>query len=123
MSLKFYTDVHIPKQVAVQLRNRGVDIVRCEEVGMNEASDEAHLEYASAEGRILVSMDRDFVRLHTEWLQSNRTHHGIFSVSTQLKGKLAIGPVVNIIWEYFQLFETGAANIEDDFIDHIFFIG
>jgi hypothetical protein len=34
--IKFYTDTHIAKAVAVQLRQKGVDIVRCEEVGMAE---------------------------------------------------------------------------------------
>jgi hypothetical protein len=34
MSLEFYTDTHITKQVAVQLRKRGVDVVLCEEVGL-----------------------------------------------------------------------------------------
>jgi hypothetical protein len=45
--LKFYADTHIDKDVAIQLRKKGVDVVRCEDVGMAEADDEAHLDYAA----------------------------------------------------------------------------
>ena len=34
MSIKFYTDTHIARQVAIQLRAKGIDVVRCEDVGM-----------------------------------------------------------------------------------------
>jgi predicted nuclease of predicted toxin-antitoxin system len=61
-TLKFYLDTHISKQVALQLRQKGVDVVRCEEVGIAAADDEAHLEYAATEGRILISADQDFTR-------------------------------------------------------------
>jgi hypothetical protein len=37
--LKLFLDTHIDKQVALQLRAKGVDVVRCEEVGMAESSD------------------------------------------------------------------------------------
>jgi len=34
MTLQLYTDTHIAKAIAEQLRAHGVDVVRCEEVGM-----------------------------------------------------------------------------------------
>jgi hypothetical protein len=40
--MKLYADTHIPKQVAIQLRQKGIDIIRCEEVGLGEASDDKH---------------------------------------------------------------------------------
>ena len=57
MSLRFYTDTHIDKQVAIQLRTHGVDVVRCEEVGMAEAEDDAHLIYATQHERALITKD------------------------------------------------------------------
>ena len=49
------------------LRARGVDVVTALEAGMTERSDEAHLEFATREGRILYSFNvRDFYRLHQE---------------------------------------------------------
>jgi predicted nuclease of predicted toxin-antitoxin system len=58
--LKFYTDTHIAKAIAVQLRNRGVEVVRCEEVGLAEARDTVHLEYATNHGLAVVTHDDDF---------------------------------------------------------------
>jgi predicted nuclease of predicted toxin-antitoxin system len=40
--MKLYADTHIPKQVAIQLRQKGVDIVRCEDIGLAEADDNEH---------------------------------------------------------------------------------
>ena len=47
MALRFYFDSHIAKAAAVQLREKGVDVVRCEDVGMADASDETLLQYAT----------------------------------------------------------------------------
>src|SRR6266540_1346766 len=52
--IKFYTDSHIAKAIAVQLRNRSVDIVRCQDVGMDDADDIEHLEYAASQGRTII---------------------------------------------------------------------
>jgi len=75
-SIKFYTDTHIAKAVAAQLRNRGIDIVRCEEVGMAEAKDVDHLTYAVQENRI-ITCDDDFIVLAQEWAKANKSHCGI----------------------------------------------
>ncbi len=47
---KFYLDSHIDKEVAIQLRNSGVDVVHCAEVGMKDAKDPEHLTYATQIG-------------------------------------------------------------------------
>ncbi len=39
MTLKFYTDTHVAKVVAVQLRPRGIEVIRCEDVGMARSGD------------------------------------------------------------------------------------
>jgi hypothetical protein len=52
--IKFYADTHIAKAVAVQLRLRGVDIVRCEEVDMTQVDDEA-LPWPRIHGQINLS--------------------------------------------------------------------
>jgi predicted nuclease of predicted toxin-antitoxin system len=49
--MKLYADTHIPKQVAIQLRQKGVDIVRCEEIGLAEADDNEHWAYAQKLGK------------------------------------------------------------------------
>lgn len=122
MSLKLYTDTHIAKQVAIQLRNRGVDIVRCEEVGMAEATDEEHLAYATKEGRALVSMDRDFKRFYFEWIEARKNHAGIFSISRKFQNNYGIGRMVSELYEYWQLIEIGAGTVEKDIYNQIIWI-
>ena len=39
MSLSFYLDTHVDKQVAIQLRQKGVQVIRCEDVEMATADD------------------------------------------------------------------------------------
>jgi predicted nuclease of predicted toxin-antitoxin system len=124
MALKFYFDTHIAKQVALQLRNKGVDVVRCEEVSMAEASDLEHLEYAVKEDRVLVSMDEDFHQLHIQWLAEDKHHTGIFWILQRVgRGKTALGIMVKELSEYHQLVEQGAGSVERDFHNQIFYIG
>lgn len=109
--LKFYTDTHIDKQVAIQLRQKGIDVVRCEDVGMAEADDEAHLEYASKNRLALVTKDAGFRVRHFKWLSEGKVHYGIFFCAD--RHIAAIGMIVNACYEYHQLVEEGAATLDD----------
>lgn len=71
--LKFYLDEHVPRAVAEGLRRRGIDVLRAQEAGMLEAADEEHLALALREGRVVVTQDADFLRLHA----AGRAHAGI----------------------------------------------
>jgi len=117
--LRFYTDTHIAKAVAVQLTNRGVDIIRCEDVGMAEAADIAHLEYAAENDRAIVTRDADFLRHHVAWLAQGKTHGGIFFVQDHLQGKGSIGVIVIQLFEYYEYVVAGAATIEADIQNRI----
>jgi predicted nuclease of predicted toxin-antitoxin system len=118
--LKFYTDTHIDKQVAIQLRQKGIDVVRCEEVGMAEAIDEAHLDYAAQNHLSLITKDVGFRLRHFEWLIEGKNHYGIFFCAD--RHIAAIGTIVNACHEYHQLIEKGAA-ILDDIKNEFFDIG
>ena len=62
--IKYYFDEHVSKAVSEGLRRRGVDVLRAQEAGLLSASDQAHIEFASKEGRVLFTQDADFLRLH-----------------------------------------------------------
>jgi len=119
-ALKFYTDTHISKQVAVQLRNHSIDVIRCEEVGLAEASDEKHLEYASAEKRVLLTKDDDFAKLHVQWQDKNREHAGIFYCI--YRDKSATGLIVSFCLEISEYVKAGAATINEDIANQIIYI-
>lgn len=90
---RFYLDEHVPKAVAIQLRLREVNLVRCQEIGLREASDLEHMERASHDGRVVVGRDKDFARLHRDWMSQGLAHPGIILLE---KG-LSIGQVVFVI--------------------------
>ena len=119
--LKFYTDTHISKQIALQLRQHGIDIVRCEEVGMAEADDEAHLEYAAQENRVLITVDKGFRDRAFQRLADGRNHSGIILVHPDLQGNAGIGTIVEWCLFFFEAVREGAANISD-FRNHFYSI-
>lgn len=59
-SLKYYFDAHLPTAVATQLRNKGVGVGRCQEIGLTQAGDPQHLEIATQQNRVLVTHAADF---------------------------------------------------------------
>jgi predicted nuclease of predicted toxin-antitoxin system len=109
---------HIPKAVATQLRNRGVDVLRCEDVDMAAADDVEHLEYATAQGRTLVSHDRDYWTHHGEWLAQGMRPTGIVLFSNQLQSH--VGRLVTELYELFQMIEGNAGTLEQDVYNKVY---
>lgn len=120
--LKLYTDKHMPKAVATQLRLRGFDVVRCEEVGMGDASDEAHLIYATGEGRVVITGDADFLRLHDKWQAVGKTHGGIMHLAAHIQGPAGTGVIVRTVLMYHELIDGGAGTIHEDIANHVIFV-
>lgn len=91
--MKLYADTHIPKQVAIQLRQKGIDIIRCEDINFAEADDTEHWTYAQQEQRTILTHDDDFLTLASKAWQSGETFYGVIYGGYQLQGK--IGAIVN----------------------------
>jgi uncharacterized protein with PIN domain len=85
-TLRFHLDEHVARAVAVALRNRGVDVTTSAEAGLLGASDEAQLDYAHAQQRVLLTNDTDYLRLHA----AGWAHSGIVFIGNQL----SIGQVI-----------------------------
>ena len=66
--IKFYMDEHVPRAVTEGLRRRGVDVLTTQEADMVEADDEQHVALALRDGRVIVTQDADFLRLHAAGL-------------------------------------------------------
>ena len=77
---------------------RDVDIVTALDEGMIQRRDEEHLDYATAQGRVLFSFNiRDFYRLHTVYLGAGKVHAGVllaqqqrYSVGEQMRRMLKL---------------------------------
>ncbi len=89
--LRYYLDEHLPAAVAVGLRDRGIDVVSTAEAGRaaQEIADTDQLAYATAQGRALVTRDRDFIPLASTQLP----HAGII----YLQRALSIGDTISYL--------------------------
>ena len=73
----------LPLALAVQLRERGVDVETvAERRDLVGAPDETVLEAATSERRIVVTRNiADFVPLSQQWLAAGREHAGVVAVA------------------------------------------
>ena len=55
------------------IRRRNIDVTTAADGGLTGATDVAHLEFAASSGRVVVTQDDDFLRLHAQ----GATHAGI----------------------------------------------
>ena len=71
--IKFYFDEHVPQAVADGLRRRGVDVLVVQDTGRRGVPDDEQLAFASQQGRVMVTMDSDYLILAAQ----SATHAGI----------------------------------------------
>ena len=71
--IKFHLDEHVHPGVANGLRQRQIDVTTTPEAGLLGAEDPAHIAFALAQGRVIVTHDDDFLILHNQGI----SHAGI----------------------------------------------
>ncbi len=54
-----------------------MDLVTAQERNHRRTDDELLLAAATGEGRLLLTDDTDFLRIHSSWMASGNTHSGI----------------------------------------------
>lgn len=85
LPLKFYLDEMVPLDLAFILKEHGYDVLTAKDAGMLGKSDAEQIEYATSQGRTLLSFNiGDFVLLHKEWIREGRMHKGII-VSPEIR--------------------------------------
>ena len=76
--MKGCLDEDISPEVAVLLRSSGVDATSVHEEGRQGLSDREQMQFAAAEGRCLVTRNRnDFILLTREFFERGRPHAGV----------------------------------------------
>ena len=84
LGIRLFTDEHIFKSLASELRRRGFDAEGCHEVGLanQRVSDEDLLAYATRSGRAILTENRaDFLKLDVAWKAADRQPGGIILVA------------------------------------------
>ena len=88
-----YTDEDVTRVLAELLRQRGYDAISAHEVGLIGVPDEAHLTFAAAQNRAVLTYNRDdFLTLSRQWYVQGRDHAGII-ISQQFRQR-AIGELL-----------------------------
>ncbi|MDE3133946.1 MAG: DUF5615 family PIN-like protein [Acidobacteriota bacterium] len=76
--MRLLLDELYSKEIAVQLRTLGHDVVAVSELDLDGTKDPALLTVAATERRALVTNNaRDFVPIASRWLASGREHSGL----------------------------------------------
>lgn len=61
--MRFIVDENMPRLFAGILRERGFDASHVQEIGYNSTDDELILDFAAANGYVIITFDLDFSRL------------------------------------------------------------
>jgi hypothetical protein len=93
-----YADVHVKGPITQGLRLRGMDVVTAQERGQDQEPDEVLLETATQEGRLILTNDKDFLKIHYDWMLAGKSHAGI----VYWEQTMAIGGAVRKIIYYAQ---------------------
>jgi len=85
MQIRLYLDEDAMDSDLVRaLRLRGVDVTTALDAGLISSADEDHLRHAIVAERTLYSFNvRDFMALHTSYLEAEKPHAGIILAQQQ----------------------------------------
>jgi len=95
--IRFHLDENVAPSVALGLRLRNIDATTTSDAGMMGAIDRAQLSFATDTGRVLVTQDDDFLRLHAE----GGYHAGIVFCLPKYRGVGELVRGLALIHEYF----------------------
>jgi predicted nuclease of predicted toxin-antitoxin system len=77
MPVTLFMDEHVPKQITIQLRRRGVDVRTVIEEGVSATPDDEILEHACMSGWIFFTQDIRFRVLAEDWQRQGRPFSGL----------------------------------------------
>jgi hypothetical protein len=87
--VRFFTDEDVYGAIAIELRRAGFDAVSTPEAGRLGESDESQLNWATMQGRVLVTLNvAHFAAHHSSRLQASLNHAGIVIPSQRSVGDL-----------------------------------
>jgi predicted nuclease of predicted toxin-antitoxin system len=97
-TIRFHLDEHIDFAVADGLRRRGIDVTTSADAGLLGAEDLDHIAFANPAGRVILSSDPDFLRLHHQGVQ----HSGIAYCHQQSRTIGEMIRALELLWEVLE---------------------
>ncbi|MEX2092758.1 MAG: DUF5615 family PIN-like protein [Pirellulales bacterium] len=98
MAIRFHLDENVSNAIALALRRRGVDVSTAVDAELLGADDSEHLRFAKLEGRVVVTHDDDFTRIHADGF----SHAGVCYCP---KDKHPIGDLIRLLVLVHECFE------------------
>lgn len=123
--LSLLIDEQINPKLSVALREKAIDAVSIHELELANKGfqDEPLLALAVQRGETLLSLDSDFLEIHTRWIAAGRTHYGIFyGMTSKYQYTGAMGLIVKFCVEIDTLIKQKAGTLEDDIYNQMIFI-
>lgn len=103
--LAFYLDHQIPASLARGLRHRNIDVLTASGDGTDRLADDLLLARATYLNRVLVTHDKDFLHLASDWNIASREFTGIVFVA---QTTLHVGKAI----EYLELIAVAMSPAE-----------
>ena len=85
--IRFHLDENVDPEIAQALRNQGIDVTTTQEVQLLSENDSTQFEYVKREGRVIITHDRDFLRIAAK----ESDHPGIIFCSFN---KYSLGKII-----------------------------
>jgi predicted nuclease of predicted toxin-antitoxin system len=99
-TIRFHLDENCPHAIADGLRRRGIDVTTTPEVGLMGATDEQQAAHALVEGRVIVTQDKDFLRINAAGIP----HAGIAYSRQETR---SIGEIILGLTQVWEVMEPG----------------
>jgi len=113
---RLYLDEDVPVQIAPPLRAAGFDVLTTREAGRLQAKDPDQLAFAAAEGRVLVTRNRnDFLELADQLGFAGGHHAGVLILSPTFADE-DYGGMARAIAAYLRRFPEGMPADLTDFV-------
>ncbi len=109
--IRFYMDENVHGAIVKALIDRGIDVLRVQDVGYMGYPDDVILDHATQLGRVLFSQDDDLLREATRRQRDGRTFFGVVYAHQQT---VPIGQCVN------DLELLGQVGEPDDFGNQVY---
>jgi predicted nuclease of predicted toxin-antitoxin system len=115
VTVRFVTDEHIARALIVGLRREfeEIDIVRVQDVGLRTMDDQAILQWAAEQGRVLITHD---IRTMPDF-----AHHRVAELS-QMPGVLVVPTTMPIGAAIEELSAIGAASEPDEWANRVVYL-
>ena len=97
-TIRFHLDENCGKAIAEGLRRHGIDVTTTPEAGLIGVTDEAQVEYALTNGRVIFTQDGDFLGIH----RAGIAHNGIAYCPMESRG---IGEIIRSLVDLWEILE------------------